>query len=172
MGQPHQRQRAHHLQAIKKQQNPPPVKAVRNVAGNQQEKQTGQKQRQPGIAQVDSAVRDRVNVPGNGHRLRLGAQNGRAAGQLISSKVTGGKSLHAAPGRSWGKGLHGLLLGYMVFGSRFFLSGNAPAGNMAIIPALSAGKRWLNRHKLDPNNNLTMGANSCHAGNLRTFPAH
>jgi len=78
---------AQDLQSIADQDHLPPVEAIGRVAGRQHKKQSGQKQRQPRIAQVQRPVRDGIYLPGNRHRLSLGAQNDRRARQLVPPEI-------------------------------------------------------------------------------------
>jgi len=44
------------------------------VSGREQKKQAGKKQREAGIAKIQSAVGNGIDLPGDGHRLRLCAR--------------------------------------------------------------------------------------------------
>ena len=128
-GELEQSQGAGDLEAIADEDDLPAVKAVGDVAGREQEEQAGQKLGQAGVAQVERTVGDGVDLPGNGQRLRRRAQNGGHARQLEASKISGGKGLHAAPGRPGGKRHHGLPQGYIARQWRNYLSNRTEAAD-------------------------------------------
>ena len=66
---------AENLQPIAKQDDVTAVEAVGHVTGRKKEKKPRKKQRQAGITQIQRPMGDGVNLPGDGYRLRLGAQN-------------------------------------------------------------------------------------------------
>ncbi len=84
---PQQQRRARRLERIAQQHHAPAVKPVGDVAGRQQKKQSRQKQREPGVAQVERAMRDLVDLPGNRKRLRLGPDHNCAARRLVQAKI-------------------------------------------------------------------------------------
>ena len=74
----------------------PPVVAIGYMSCRQQEEQSRQKQGQAGVAKIQRPVSDRINLPGDRDRLRLGADNHRHPGHLIATKVARRKSRQSA----------------------------------------------------------------------------
>jgi len=89
------------------------IEAVGHVPGRQHEEEAGKEERQAGVAQVQRAVGDGVDLPGHRHRLRLRAQDGRHARQLVPPEIPGGKCLHAAPRLVYVWSAHGQPSGYI-----------------------------------------------------------
>jgi hypothetical protein len=80
---------AEDLKSVADQDDLAPVEAVGHMAGRQHEDESGKKKREAGIAEVDSAVRDEIDLPGDGERLRLGSDHDHDARKLIAAKIAG-----------------------------------------------------------------------------------
>src|SRR5579883_199638 len=86
-----QRQRAENLERVADNNHLPPVEAVRGVSGGQHKQQSGQKECQPRVSKIERAVRNLINEPRNGERLRLCADNDEHARKLVEAKIAGQK---------------------------------------------------------------------------------
>ena len=87
-GENQQGQGAEHLQYVADQDHLAAVVTVGDVAGGQQEQKPGQKEHQPGIAQVDRPMGDFIYLPGDSDCLRFCAHDDHDPGQLIAAKVS------------------------------------------------------------------------------------
>ncbi len=74
--------------------------------GGQQEKQTGEKKRQPGVAEIERTMGDGIDLPGDRYRLRLRAKDRYGAGQLIQPEVARGKGFQTSSVRFCRRGIH------------------------------------------------------------------
>jgi hypothetical protein len=71
------------------------IETVGNVTGGQKKEQPRQKEREPGVAQVNGAMRDGIDLPSHRDGLRLGTQDDGYARKLVSPEIAKGKRLHA-----------------------------------------------------------------------------
>src|ERR1035441_8666614 len=85
------------------------VEAVGDVSRRQEKERAGKKKREAGKAQVEGAVGNGVDLPGDGDRLRLRAEDDGDAGQLVEAEVARGEGLQSATRRAVGRGTHVLL---------------------------------------------------------------
>ena len=90
---------AENLNAIADEDDLPSVEAVGNVAGGEDKEESGQKERQAGVAKVDGAVRDEVNLPGDGERLGFGSNDDHDARKLVASEIAGAEGGGAGSAR-------------------------------------------------------------------------
>ena len=64
------------LKGVASQNDVSPVKSIGDVARREQEEESGKKEGQPRVTEVDGAMRDGVDLPGDGDGLRFSAENG------------------------------------------------------------------------------------------------
>ena len=82
-----QKSRAERISGIARSQHLAPVEAVRGMAGNQKQKNTGKKLRQPHEPQVEGAFRDVIHLPSHGNRLHFDGSHNEEARNLKQHKV-------------------------------------------------------------------------------------
>ena len=73
------------------------IKAVCDVAGGEKKEERGKEEREAGVAEIDCAVCHGVDLPCDGYRLRLSADDAGCACELVSAEVAVGEGFHAAP---------------------------------------------------------------------------
>jgi hypothetical protein len=82
------------------------VEAVGDVPGGQEKKQSRQKECEAGVTKIECAMRDGVNLPGDGDGLRFGPEDHGGARQLIPPEVSIGERFQASSMRLVGWGVH------------------------------------------------------------------
>jgi len=83
-----------------------PIEAIGNVSRGKKKEESRQEQRQAGVAEVDSAMGNGVDLPGDGHRLSFSSKDGHNTRKLVAAEIARAKCLNAAAAVWWGIGCH------------------------------------------------------------------
>jgi len=76
------------LRGVAEEDDVAAVEAIRGVAGGEHEDGAGKKEGEAGIAEVDGAMGELVDLPGDGDGLRLRAEDGEQPGELVAAKIS------------------------------------------------------------------------------------
>lgn len=111
-GEPEKYAGADCLQAIAQQDDPAAIVAVGSVSGGEHEDKAGEEEREASQSEVECGVRDLVDLPGDGERLRLSANNRQESCALVETEITRTKGIPRPRGRSTVTISHGSMLSY------------------------------------------------------------